>query len=87
MPHAVALTKPLLLLVLRAPLLLLLMPLILLPVTFIGSKPGGELKIYRRCRAFRNADSSHALVQCVEIMSDDHATLLQRSGLRERGLV
>jgi len=32
-------------------------------------------------RAFRNADNSHALVQCVEIMSDDHATLMKRSGV------
>mmetsp|Transcript_48153 Transcript_48153/g.151067 ORF Transcript_48153/g.151067 Transcript_48153/m.151067 type:complete len:619 (+) Transcript_48153:254-2110(+) len=34
-------------------------------------------------KAFRSADSSHALVQCVEIMSDDQSTLLKRQGIIE----
>jgi len=32
-------------------------------------------------KAFKTADPSHALVQCVEIMSDDQSTLLKREGM------
>lgn len=31
-------------------------------------------------RAFREAEPAHALVQCIDIMSDDASTLLKRKG-------